>query len=170
MRPSNGAGDAPRSAVQDMEIQLPVRSALDVFRKWCGGHTEPTTTDQVRVLVVDDEAAVRQMERRILEQNGYQILEAADGREAIRLIEKGQALDLLIADLDMPGLAGEEMVRCIRTTRPDVNVLYVTGYIDRLLDVRTILWTGEAFLEKPFTAEGLREAVAMLLYGTLKKP
>jgi CheY-like chemotaxis protein len=121
------------------------------------------------VLVVDDEAPVRQMERRILEKDGYQIVEAADGAEAIALIEKGQALDLLIADLDMPELAGEEMVRRIRATRPDLKVLYVTGNIDRLLDVRQTLWAGEAFLDKPFTVDGLREAVAMLLYGTLQK-
>jgi two-component system cell cycle sensor histidine kinase/response regulator CckA len=121
------------------------------------------------VLVVDDEAPVRQMERRILEKDGYQIVEAAGGAEAIALIEKGQALDLLIADLDMPELAGEEMVRRIRATRPDLKVLYVTGNIDRLLDVRQTLWAGEAFLDKPFTVDGLREAVAMLLYGTLKK-
>lgn len=128
------------------------------------------TDIQPRVLVVDDEAPVRQMQRRILEKNGYQILDAPSGAEAIAMIEKGQALDLLIADLDMPELGGDEMVRRIRMTRPDLKVLYVTGHIDGLLDVRATLWEGEAFLEKPFTADGLREAVALLLYGTLKKP
>jgi two-component system cell cycle sensor histidine kinase/response regulator CckA len=124
---------------------------------------------QPRVLVVDDEAPIRQMERRILEKNGYEIVEAAGGPEAIAQIEGGQVFDLLIADLDMPELAGEEMVRRIRTTRPDLKVLYVTAHIDRLLDVRAMLWEGEAFLDKPFTADSLREAVALLLYGTIKK-
>jgi two-component system cell cycle sensor histidine kinase/response regulator CckA len=128
------------------------------------------TDPQPLVLVVDDEAPIRQMERRILEKNGYQILEAEGGPQAIAMLEKGQTLDLLIADLDMPEIAGEEMVRRIRITRPDLKVLYVTAHIDRLLDVRAILWEGEAFLEKPFTADGLREAVALLVYGTLKKP
>jgi two-component system, cell cycle sensor histidine kinase and response regulator CckA len=70
----------------------------------------------------------------------------------------------------MPVVPGEEMVRRIRLARPDLKVLYVTAHIDRLLDVRAMLWEGEAFLEKPFSAEGLREAVSLLLYGTVKKP
>jgi len=125
---------------------------------------------QPRVLVVDDETPIRTMERRILEKNGYQILEAPGGEEAITLLQNGQQLDLLIADLDMPVVPGEEMVRRIRLARPDLKVLYVTAHIDRLLDVRAMLWEGEAFLEKPFSAEGLREAVSLLLYGTVKKP
>jgi two-component system, cell cycle sensor histidine kinase and response regulator CckA len=125
---------------------------------------------QPRVLVVDDETPIRTMERRILEKNGYNILEAPGGEEAIALLQNGQQLDLLIADLDMPNLPGEEMVRRIRLARPDLKVLYVTAHIDRLLDVRSMLWEGEAFLEKPFSADGLREAVSLLLYGTVRKP
>ena len=121
------------------------------------------------VLVVDDEAGIRAIARRALEEVGYQVLEASNGRAAIDLLSQGAALDLLIADLNMPGLGGNEMVRRIRTTRPDLKVLYVSGHISRLMDARP-LWEGEAFLNKPFTNEGLREAVALLLYGTLKKP
>ena len=64
---------------------------------------------------------------------------------------------------------GAERVRQIRTTRPDLKVLYVTGHIDTLMSVRP-LWEGEAFLEKPITVDSLREAVSMLLYGTPTKP
>ena len=99
---------------------------------------------------------------------GYQVTEAGNGLEAIELLSKGTTLDLLMADLDMPELGGDEMVRRIRSTRPDLKVLYVTGHIDRLMDARQ-LWEGEAFLEKPFTAAGLREAVSLLIYGVLKK-
>ena len=120
------------------------------------------------VLVVDDEAPIRMLARRVLEDTGYQVTEAADGPDAIELLSKGTTLDLLIADLDMPKLGGDEMVRRIRATRPDLKVLYVTGHIDRLMDARQ-LWEGEAFLEKPFTAAGLREAVSLLIYGVLKK-
>jgi two-component system, cell cycle sensor histidine kinase and response regulator CckA len=120
------------------------------------------------VLVVDDEAGIRQIARRILEDGGYEITEAEGGLEAIALLAQGHPLDLLMADLDMPGLGGDEMVRRIRATRPDLKVLYVTGHIDRLLDARP-LWEGEAFLEKPFTPVGLREAISLLLYGTVKK-
>jgi two-component system cell cycle sensor histidine kinase/response regulator CckA len=123
----------------------------------------PTT-----VLVVDDEAAIRQIERRTLESYGYSVTEAGSGAEAIELLSHGTPLDLLIADLDMPELTGDEMVRRIRAARPDLKVLYVTGHIDLLMDARP-LWEGEAFLEKPFNTSGLREAVALLLFGTLKE-
>jgi DNA-binding response OmpR family regulator len=67
----------------------------------------------------------------------------------------------------MPGgFDGEEMVRRIRTTRPDLPVLYVTAHIDSLMDVRP-LFEAEAFLEKPFTMAGLREAISLLLSGTV---
>jgi CheY-like chemotaxis protein len=120
------------------------------------------------VLVVDDEAPIRQVARRILEGEGYQVTEASNGLEAIELLSKGTSLDLLMADLDMPDLSGDEMVRRIRATRPYLKVLFVTGHIDRLMDTRP-LWEGEAFLDKPFSPGGLREAVSLLLRGTLKK-
>jgi two-component system cell cycle sensor histidine kinase/response regulator CckA len=120
------------------------------------------------VLVVDDEEPVRMVQRRVLEEDGYQILEATNGIEGMSVLAGTTVVDLLIADLDMPVLRGDEMVRRIRSTRPDLRVLYVTGNIDRLMDARP-LWEGEAFLEKPFSAAGLREAVSLLLNGTVGK-
>jgi two-component system cell cycle sensor histidine kinase/response regulator CckA len=121
------------------------------------------------IMVVDDEAGARAIARRVLEEAGYQVVEATHGGAAIEMLAQGAPLDLLIADLNMPGLGGNEMVQRIQTTRPDLKVLYVSGHISRLMDARP-LWGGEAFLNKPFTNEGLREAVSLLLYGTLKKP
>jgi CheY-like chemotaxis protein len=119
------------------------------------------------VFIVDDEAPIRQMERRILEKGGYRVLEASGAADALAALNDGKPIDVLIADLDMPDVGGEEMVRQIRIARPDQKVLYVTAHIDRLLDVRQTLWEGEAFLDKPFTAQGLLEAVSLLLHGTL---
>ena len=129
---------------------------------------QPSPRAPLTVLVVDDEAPIREIERRILESDGYQVIEASDGLAAIALLAQGAVLDLLIADLDMPEIGGDEMVRRIRATRPDLKVLYVTGHIDRLMDARP-LWEGEAFLDKPFSPAGLREGVSLLLFGTLKK-
>jgi CheY-like chemotaxis protein len=118
------------------------------------------------VLVVDDEPEVRAFERRVLEGIGYGVLEATNGADAIDRMAGAARVDLVVADLQMPEVSGAEMVRRIRLTRPDMPVLYVTGRIDGLMDDRS-LWEGEAFLEKPFTVAGLREAVSLLLYGTL---
>jgi CheY-like chemotaxis protein len=125
--------------------------------------------DKPTVLLVDDEEQIRLLARRILEDQGYHVTEASSGLEAIELLSHGAPLDLLMADLDMPELGGDEMVRRIRMTRADLKVLYVTGHIDKLMDARP-LWAGEAFLDKPFDAAGLREAVSLLIHGTLKKP
>ena len=118
------------------------------------------------VLVVDDEAPIREIERRILDRGGYHVIEASSAAEALTSLEDGKPIDLLIADLDMPEVSGDEMVRRIRSLRPDLKVLYVTGHIDRLMDTRP-LWDGEAFLDKPFSMNGLVEAVTLLVYGKL---
>jgi CheY-like chemotaxis protein len=115
------------------------------------------------VLVVDDVAPIRMVERRILQAGGYNVVEAAGAREALAMLDDGVVPDLLIADLDMPDVSGEDMVRRIHAAHPDLKVLYVTGNIDRLLDARSLIWEGEAFLDKPFTANGLLEAVSLLL-------
>ena len=113
---------------------------------------------------------VRDIARRILEDAGYQVLEACDGLEAVQLLKDGAQIDLLIADLKMPNLAGEEMVRQYRVSDPDLRVLYVSAVIDRLLDERPVLWEGEAFLHKPFSPVELIEAVNLLVYGHVNKP
>lgn len=122
------------------------------------------------VLVVDDEPPIRVAARRMLEMDGYTVIEAEDGAKAVTMLEDNRVVDVLMADLEMPELKGDEMARQLRAKRPDLKVLYVTGHVDTLFRERPLLWEGEAFLEKPFTFEGLIEAMSLLLYGTLKRP
>ncbi len=129
-----------------------------------------TAHQKVRVLVVDDQAPMREIARRILEREGYEVDEASTGPDAIERLSTGGPLDLLVADLQMPDLPGEEMARQIRSVRHDLKVLYVSGCVEQLFMTRPTLWEGEAFLEKPYTAKGLTEAVALLLFGSLTKP
>jgi CheY-like chemotaxis protein len=124
----------------------------------------PTTKVVPVLMVVDDEPQVLDVERHILEGAGYQVLHTTSALDAIARLAEGPPLDLLIADLDMPELGGDEMVRRIRATRPDLKVLFVTGHADLLMETPR-LWEGETFLEKPFTEDGLREAVSLLLSG-----
>lgn len=121
------------------------------------------------VLIVDDEAHTRELERRILETGPYTVLEASGAAEAFTILAEHE-IDLLISDLEMPGLTGEEMVAKIRAMFPTQKVLYVSGVVDRLLDARQVLGEGEAFLDKPFTSKSLLEAVSLLLYDTLTPP
>ena len=122
---------------------------------------------QTTVLVVDDEEGVRMLARRILEGAGYQVLDAVNGAEGVKMIEANPQVDLLMADLDMPVMRGEDMAVRIRAIRPALRCLYVTAHIDALMDERPLLWDGEAFLEKPFSSASLMEAVRLLTTGRI---
>jgi len=127
-------------------------------------------TGRTMVLVVDDKEPIRRAMRRILERNGYDVIEAENGARAVELVANPTTVvDLLVADLEMPGLAGEEMARRLRLMRRDLRILYVSGHIQRWCSERPMLREGEAFLEKPFTYEGLTQAVSLLLFGTVKR-
>ncbi len=119
------------------------------------------------VLVMDDEEPIRRVARRVLESGGFEVLDAASGLEALEVLDKGTAIDLLMADLRMPELGGGETARRFRAVNPDLKVLYVSGYTDELFEDRQTLWDGEAFLDKPFSPRGLVEAASLLLNGHL---
>ncbi len=119
------------------------------------------------VLVVDDEQPIRRVARRVLEGGGFEVLEAANGFEALQQLDRGTHIDLLMADLRMPQLGGNEMARRFRAANPDLKVLYVSGYTDELFDDWPLLWENEAFLDKPFSPKGLVEAATLLLNGSV---
>jgi CheY-like chemotaxis protein len=121
-------------------------------------------------MVVEDDARVREVVRRTLQRGGYAVIEAADSREAVALLTDHIRVDLLLVDLEMPGLPGEEVARRFCAARCDLKVLFVSGVTDRLFANRPLSPAAEAFLEKPFTQSGLLEAVALLLFGTKNTP
>jgi two-component system cell cycle sensor histidine kinase/response regulator CckA len=118
------------------------------------------------ILAVDDEPGVLALVRRCLgDDKRITLIEASSGKEALERIANGPALDLLMTDLRMPEMKGDELARQVRTREPDLKVLYLTGHADHLFDAKQQLWAEEAYLDKPFTREGLREAIALLLFG-----
>jgi len=117
------------------------------------------------ILAVDDESGVLALVRRCLDDERVTLIEASSGKDALDQIGKGPALDLLITDLRMPEMEGDELARQVRALEPDLKVLYLTSHADRLFDAKPQLWAEEAYLDKPFTREGLREAIALLLFG-----
>lgn len=121
------------------------------------------------VIVVDDEPGVRALVKRMLEPAGYIVEEASDPMQACRAAEHSESVDLLVADFRMPELTGGEVARRIRASKPNVKVLFVTGFPDDLFDERQALWEGESFLEKPFSKKGLLEAASLLLFGKLNQ-
>ncbi|HKW94555.1 MAG TPA: response regulator [Methylomirabilota bacterium] len=111
------------------------------------------------VLVVEDEEEVRALARDVLEMNGYTVLEAMDAEDALRIGESHPgAIHLLITDVVMPRTSGPDLARRLRTRRPTLRVLCMSGYPegdDRLQGAEA--WNG--WLQKPFTPDGLMRAV-----------
>ena len=120
----------------------------------------------ISILTVDDEPGVLALVRRCLgDDERVTLIEASSGKEALERMAKGPALDLLITDLRMPEMEGDELARRVRLLDPDLKVLYLTSHADGLFEAKPQLWAEEAYLDKPFTREGLREAIALLLFG-----
>ena len=117
------------------------------------------------ILAVDDEPGVLALLRRCLDDARITLSEVSNGRAAIEHVAQHPDLDLLITDLRMPEMEGDELARRVRADRPDLNVLYLTSHADRLFEAKGQLWAREAFLEKPFTRDALREAIALLVFG-----
>jgi two-component system cell cycle sensor histidine kinase/response regulator CckA len=122
------------------------------------------------VLIVDDEQSVRKFVDRVLSGAGYTTMTAADGPEAIEVAAKMDPLDILVTDVMMPQMTGDELARRLRQIRPGLKVLYLTGFSDRLFKEKVTLWQDEAFLDKPCSVQGLGEAVKLLLFRRLDAP
>jgi two-component system, cell cycle sensor histidine kinase and response regulator CckA len=116
------------------------------------------------VLVVEDEPTVRNMTSRALEEYGYRVVAARGAREALALISAGdEKVRLLITDVVMPGMDGPELARRVLALRPELPVLFMSGYTDDEIVRRGLLQVGQPFLQKPFTPETLGREVAELL-------
>ena len=124
-------------------------------------HPSPGTET---VLLVEDEEVVRRLAREILSGNGYRVLEAGNGREALLLSEAHRGeIHLLLTDVVMPKMSGRELTGRIRPLRPGLRILYMSGYTDDAILRHGVLEDGIPFLQKPFTPEGLARKVREVL-------
>jgi len=116
------------------------------------------------VLVVEDEPAVLTLSRRALESQGYVVLAASDADAALRVVERhGGMIHLLLTDVVMPGLSGRELADRLSAQRPGIRVLYMSGYPGDAVVQHGTLPLGSAFLQKPFSPDGLARKVRDVL-------
>jgi len=116
------------------------------------------------ILLVEDAARVREVVREILEMSGYHILEAQHGAEAIEISQRHQGpIDLMVTDVVMPQMSGRELAQRLAPVRPEMRVLYMSGYTDDAIVRHGVLEAGTAFLSKPFTPDALAAKVRSLL-------
>jgi signal transduction histidine kinase len=133
----------------------PARESAEPPRSGFGSET---------VLLAEDEEAVRKLTRGILEMHGYTVLEANSGPEALRAVQEYPGkIHLLLTDVVMPQMSGKSLSNSIGLLRPDIKVLYVSGYTDEAIIQHGVLDRSVAFLQKPFTPEGLTSKVREVL-------
>jgi CheY-like chemotaxis protein len=116
------------------------------------------------IVLVEDEASLRELIRECLEASGYTVLEAQHGADALEICERREGpVHLLVTDVVMPQMSGRELGERVRGLRPNIEVLYMSGYTDDAVVLHGVLTEDMAFLQKPFTAEALARKVRELL-------
>jgi two-component system, cell cycle sensor histidine kinase and response regulator CckA len=138
--PASSSSDASVAALDALPLAMPLHG--------------PT------ILLVDDQEMVRRLTARSLRQSGYEVLEAGDGQEALKLVSQDpKKVRLLLTDISMPGMDGRELARRVTAGRPKIKVVLMSGYSAQIggdEDEGSLQW---GFLEKPFTLEGLLQKV-----------
>ena len=118
------------------------------------------------VLFVEDEESVRELVRDYLRKSGYRVLDAADGIQALAVAAAHIApIHILVTDVVMPRLSGRELVTRITAARPELKILYISGYTDDSIFRHGVLEGGVAFLQKPFNLKDLTQKIRQVLDG-----
>jgi PAS domain S-box-containing protein len=107
------------------------------------------------VLVVEDEPVIRNLIVEVLQGLGYQALEAADGPSGLKILQSPKSIDLLVTDVGLPGINGRQLADQARVTRPDLKVLFITGYAENATLANGFLEPGMEMITKPFAVEAL---------------
>jgi two-component system, cell cycle sensor histidine kinase and response regulator CckA len=120
----------------------------------------PQSAGGETILLVEDEFLVRNLSRRILEKHGYDVLEAADGEQALHVFNLNRdRIDLLLTDVIMPKMNGVELRAELAKLRPDLPALFMSGYTGSILNNAGVAAAEHDLIRKPFTIETLIAAV-----------
>ena len=138
------------------KVDAPLELVSDVAAAGAGGIE--------KIVLVDDDLFVRASTSRALRARGYKVLEAADARDALRLLhDNGHDVDLLVTDVVMPGMDGRELVEAARAQRPSLKVLYISGYNDDAVIRHGVMHAEVNIIEKPFAGHSLATKVRQIL-------
>jgi CheY-like chemotaxis protein len=153
---------ADRFQVPDIPLSSPMGTPADEGHR---PELRPLPT-RLAVFVVEDDPTQREIMRGMLRPENCDVMIAADGSQALTMLTGLHRIDLLIADFELPDMDGRHLAQVFRERFPGLRVLYETAYADHLFE-RGSMEENSAFLEKPFTARGLREAARIVLFDAL---
>jgi signal transduction histidine kinase/CheY-like chemotaxis protein len=161
VRQSGGAVRIRSRPQEGTIVQIFLPRAVEVVALGSPAVSRGQATESAHILVLDDDPDVRWITAEYLRELGYTVTEADSGRAALAVLERGEPCDLMLADLVMPGLSGADTARLARRTRPDLKVLFCSGYADLSRLERDA--GNDALLKKPFHPDILAEAVRTTL-------
>ena len=145
-------------------VWLPVGKSMPVDETSPAPAALPVTGGNETILIVDDEAPIRELMERVLGQYGYHVLAAADGPSGVQQLRANRAqIDLVILDLVMPGLSGLKTFQLMREIDPEVKVLVSTGYSDKGQAKDVLSQGAQGFMQKPFTLHDMLRKVRTVL-------
>jgi CheY-like chemotaxis protein len=153
----------PRSTGEEAPIGAEVRSLEAVAETdGCGGQT---------ILLIEDEPLVRDLAVEVLRSRGYRLLTAQDGEEAISIARAHPGeIHLTLTDVVLPAMSGKEVARRLREARPDLKVLFMSGYAEEQVVHRGVVEEDVFFLAKPFTPAALADKVRAVLSESEHSP
>jgi len=164
-RQSNGALSAVPALLGESRISWRILPAADGSSLQLHFSADPAPIGpSKRILVVDDQEGIRTLVRKVLERNGFQVIEANSGEAALALLGSNPApIDLLVSDMMMPGMGGRSLATQVIQNRPGTRILFISGYTEDDEVQSGRLAPGTAFLAKPFQHSALVDAVNRLL-------
>ena len=152
-------------------IYLPRAGQNAVETKTIGPDRPEELRGTETILLAEDEDTLRALTRHLLELYGYRVLEACDGNQALRLSEQtADQIHVLLTDVVMPGINGRILADQLKQKRPDVKVVFMSGYTGQRVGEKDILEPGSLFLQKPFTREGLARKIREALQVSTGAP
>lgn len=154
-----GSGSCFTIYLPRVEERVSVETKKPKLREDIPGGTET-------VLIVEDEEIVRNLAAKVLERIGYRVFSAAGGQEALDLSENYPGtIDLVVTDVVMPGMNGRQVVERLRLARPDIRVLYTSGYTEDVVVHHGVLDAGLHFIGKPYSPKSLATKIRAVLEG-----
>jgi PAS domain S-box-containing protein len=164
-RQSNGHAtiDSKLERGTSVKLYLPRHHGQSSAEQAAGVHASQHAATGETVLVVEDEPVVRSVILEMLADQGYRTLEAADGPAGLRLLRDNKQIDLLITDVGLPGMNGRQLADQARETRPDLKILFITGYAESVAIADGFLQPGMEMITKPFDLDNLSRRIRAMV-------